>query len=244
MENRSHTQTAKSNVKAFLIVESGITDETVRLFALTEHTTSIGRPTETSNPNIKINDPQISRKHAEVYFKDDHFWLIDTGSKNGTMLDGQVVDTQKTYRLVNNSEIGLAILNGRPRAVLRFKQHDTAEQMPQEKILSAPSWLKIDDERKEVWIDGYQLDVPKKEYSLLWFLYRRAGKVCSRDEIIAEVWPESRDPGAVSDATIDQLVHRLRLKIEPTPSNPTRIISKKSFGYVLAADALDKLCDD
>jgi len=239
MENIDYTQTAKSNVRAFLIVESGMTDETVRLFTLTEHsTTIIGRPTETSSPDIKINDPQISRKHAEVYFKDGQFWLCDTGSKNGTMLDGQVLDTRKAYSLMNESEIGLAVLNGRPRAVLRFKQYDSGGgRKPEEKALSAPEWLKIDDERKEVWIDGNQLDLPKKEYSLLLFLYRRAGKVCSRDEIIAEVWPESSDPGAVSDATIDQLVRRLRLKIEPTPSNPTRIISKKSFGYVLSTDA-------
>jgi DNA-binding winged helix-turn-helix (wHTH) protein len=236
MESINHTQTAKSNVRAFLIVESGMTDETVRLFTLTEHPATIGRPTETSNPDIKINDPQISRKHAEVYFKDGHFWLCDTGSKNGTMLDGQIVDPQKTYRLANESEIGLAILNGRPRAVLRFKQHDSGRQQPEEKITPALSWLKMDDERKEVRIDGNQVDLPKKEYSLLQLLHHRAGKVCSRDEIIAEVWPESSDPGAVSDATIDQLVRRLRLKIEPIPSSPTRIISKKSFGYVLALD--------
>jgi DNA-binding response OmpR family regulator len=47
------------------------------------------------------------------------------------------------------------------------------------------------------------------------------------------VWPESKDPSAISDATIDQLIHRLREKVEPEPARPSRIISKKAFGYML-----------
>ncbi len=65
------------------------------------------------------------------------------------------------------------------------------------------------------------------------FLYKNAGNICSRDEIIEAAWPESKDPSAISDATIDQLIHRLREKVEPEPAKPSRIISKKAFGYML-----------
>jgi DNA-binding response OmpR family regulator len=82
-------------------------------------------------------------------------------------------------------------------------------------------------------IDGKEKELSKKEYGLLLFLYRNAGNVCARDEIIEAVWPESRDHSAISDATIDQLIHRLRVKVEPEPANPSRIISKKAFGYML-----------
>jgi DNA-binding response OmpR family regulator len=64
-------------------------------------------------------------------------------------------------------------------------------------------------------------------------LYLRAGQVCSRDDMIKAVWPEVLDPGAISDANIDQLVRRVRLKIEPDPSNPARLVLKKAFGYML-----------
>jgi two-component system, OmpR family, response regulator RegX3 len=94
-------------------------------------------------------------------------------------------------------------------------------------------WLKIDTDKKEVIIDGKQKRLSKKEYELLVFLLKNAGSVCSRDEIIEAVWPETKDPSAISDATIDQLIHRLREKVEPEPSNPCRIVSKKSFGYML-----------
>ena len=73
----------------------------------------------------------------------------------------------------------------------------------------------------------------KKEYDLLLFLYRNAGAMCSRDDIIEAVWPDTLDPSGISDATIDQLVHRLREKVELEPSKPSRIISKKAFGYML-----------
>ncbi len=33
------------------------------------------------------------------------------------------------------------------------------------------------------------------------------------------------------NAAIDQLIHRLRMKIEPTPLRPKRLISRKGFGY-------------
>jgi two-component system response regulator RegX3 len=94
-------------------------------------------------------------------------------------------------------------------------------------------WIKIDEGKREVLIDGKEKELSKKEYGLLLFLYRNAGNVCSRDEIIEAVWPESRDHSAISDATIDQLIHRLRVKVEPEPVNPSRIISKKAFGYML-----------
>ncbi len=223
----------KKGVDTFLIIERGITEETVQLLALSKSTTIIGRPTLENSPDIKIDDPQISRKHAEICFKDGCFWLRDLGSKNGTTLNNQPIGEKKLYQLTDNSLIGLAVIKDSPRAILRFRQLEGTGQEPVEQITQVPLWLKIVDERKEVQVDGKLLDLPRKEYDLLLFLYRRAGMVCSRDEIIARVWPEARDPGAVSDATIDQLVHRLREKIEPTPSMPVRIVSKKRFGYVL-----------
>jgi DNA-binding response OmpR family regulator len=95
------------------------------------------------------------------------------------------------------------------------------------------SWLRIDEKLHEVWIDGQQVKLPKKEYKLVVCLQKRAGKVCTREELISEVWPEVCDASGVSDAAIDQLVHRLRLKIEVNPSVPKRLINRRGFGYML-----------
>ena len=107
----------------------------------------------------------------------------------------------------------------------------------QEAAAARLRWLRVDQDRKEVWIDGKLVALSKKEFNLVLLLYHRMGSVCSRNEIIAEVWPEVEDPGAVSDASIDQLIHRLREKIEINPSKPRRIISRKAFGYMLASSA-------
>ena len=232
--NSGMQQVDKKAQDAILVVERGITDETVQFFTLVKPVTIIGRPTMDSNPDIKLNDPQISRNHAEVCLKEDGFWLRDLSSKNGTILNGRMIEKEKLYQLADNSVIGLAIFEGNPRAILRFKKMGGGGEIkPVYEVVKGPTWLRIDDERKEVWIDSKPVDLPKKEYDLLFFLYRRTGKVCSRDEIIAEVWSEVLDPGAVSDATIDQLVRRLREKVEPVPSKPTHIVSKRRFGYLL-----------
>lgn len=61
-------------------------------------------------------------------------------------------------------------------------------------------------------VNGQIVTLPRKEYCLLSLLYHKRGVVCSRDGIIAEVWPEAGDPGEVSNEAVDQLIHRLRDK--------------------------------
>ncbi len=229
MDNSSDKQKGT----AFLILERGQSEETVKVFALSSGNTVIGRSASTSNPDIKINDPNISRTHAEIKFEGGFYYITDPGSTNGSRLNGQTLEKGRSYRLEDNSLIELAIIQGIPRAALRFSSIDTIPQAQKAESVQRPVWLQIDDERKEVRVDDCLITLSRKEYSLLWFLCRRTGTICSRDEIIPEVWPEAQDSGAVSDATIDQLIHRLREKVEPNPSSPSRIISKKSFGYML-----------
>jgi pSer/pThr/pTyr-binding forkhead associated (FHA) protein len=223
-----------SPISAFITVEKGHLEETITVFSLSGETTTIGRPTHDHTPDIKLNDPQVSRNHAEIHYRNGTFWLRDKGSTNGTTLNGKPLEKEKDYPLTDNSTIGIAIIKNTPRAELLFRQTQDAIVAPVEQPTRNYPWLNIDDGRKEVRIDNKLVPLPPKEYSLLLLLYRKAGNVCSRDEIIATVWAEVHDPGAVSDATVDQLVHRLREKIEPVPSNPVHIVSKKRFGYLLA----------
>jgi pSer/pThr/pTyr-binding forkhead associated (FHA) protein len=38
---------------------------------------------------IHLDDPMISRRHAEVSHDDGHWWIADLGSRNGTLVDGE-----------------------------------------------------------------------------------------------------------------------------------------------------------
>jgi hypothetical protein len=222
---------------AFVVVERGSRQDIGRRFPLGENVALIGRATPGNSPDIEVHDDYVSRHHAEISYHQNLFLLRDLESKNGTEIDRQRIEPGKLYPLRHNSIIGLGIASEGVRVVLRFKESPTTSTARIEEIriseINPVSWLKIDEKRREVWVDGKLLLLSKKEYNLVLFLRSRAGRVCSKDEIIAEVWPEVVDPGGVSDAAIDQLIRRLRLKIEQDPSRPRRLISRKGFGYML-----------
>jgi len=69
-----------------------------------------------------------------------------------------------------------------------------------------------------------------QEYRLLKFLIENQGKIVERDEIIHAVWPETQVLEGISDEAIDQMVFRLRKKIEDEPNNPKHITTVKGHG--------------
>jgi pSer/pThr/pTyr-binding forkhead associated (FHA) protein len=225
---------------AFIVVNRGNNQDAGKVFTVSEPVAVIGRLTSLNRPDIELSDDIVSRKHAEIVFKDGKYWIQDLGSTNGTMLNDDRILSGSLYELKHNSRIGLGMEGSSARIILIFKQTEDTNIIRGKQQdagtntgMSNVTWLKIDDKKKEVSIDGKLKKLSRKEYELLSFLYRNTGDVCSRDRIIEAVWSESKDPSAISDATIDQLIHRLREKVEPDPSNPTRIISKKAFGYML-----------
>jgi pSer/pThr/pTyr-binding forkhead associated (FHA) protein len=222
---------------AFLIVEKGKNEEIGRKVSLGENTVLIGRETPENNPDISLHDECISRRHAEITYDNNCFYLRDLRSTNGTMIDEQRIESGKLYLLKQDSLIGLGIASGGPRVLLRFKATPTVSTTRLvDTVLNEQGrvgWLNIDEDKGEIRVDDNPVILPRKEYDLLLCLYRNMGKIISKDEIISAVWPEAIDQAGVSDAAIDQLVHRLRLKIESDPSQPKRLVSRKGFGYML-----------
>lgn len=71
------------------------------------------------------------------------------------------------------------------------------------------------------------------EFRLLRLLITNKERVVEREEIIAVVWQNSASTAGVTEQAIDQLVFRLRKKIEPDPSNPTLLQTIKGRGLKL-----------
>jgi DNA-binding response OmpR family regulator len=67
------------------------------------------------------------------------------------------------------------------------------------------------------------------EKRLLGFFSMNAGKALTFDEIIGHVWGAR---GADRDM-LRQLIHRLRIKVEPNPARPTQIKTLPGLGYIL-----------
>jgi len=76
--------------------------------------------------------------------------------------------------------------------------------------------------------DGSEIKLSPKEFALLEFFVKMAGRAITRDEILNKVWGYDR---FVGQRSIDRFVTTLRNKIEPDPHNPTLIRTIREVGY-------------
>jgi two-component system response regulator RegX3 len=119
-------------------------------------------------------------------------------------------------------------LVARIRAVLR-RQGDGEAAV--EGVLEAGP-VRMDVERHTVSVDGEPVALPLKEFDLLEFLLRNAGRVLTRAQLIDRVWGADY----VGDTkTLDVHVKRLRAKLEPDPATPKYLQTVRGLGYKLEA---------
>ena len=83
--------------------------------------------------------------------------------------------------------------------------------------------------------NGETVDFTKKENLLFGLLLKNLGQICEREAIISTVWSEYEDMG-VSDWTIDQLVARLRTKLQKQKS-PYAVKTVRTRGYRLVEES-------
>lgn len=69
------------------------------------------------------------------------------------------------------------------------------------------------------------------EFRLLRFLIQNKNNICEKEEIINAVWKDSKTQEGVTDQALDQIIYRLRKKIEDDPNNPTFITTIKGRGF-------------
>ena len=120
-------------------------------------------------------------------------------------------------------------LIARIRAVLR-RGGDT-EEIPAQNVLSGGR-VRMDVERHTVTVAGTPVNLPLKEFDLLEYLLRNAGRVLTRGQLINRVWGADY----VGDTkTLDVHVKRLRSKIEEEPSRPRHLITVRGLGYKFEA---------
>ena len=121
----------------------------------------------------------------------------------------------------------LSELVARMRAVLRRAEGQQAElHLDARRLVEGD--LELDIDRHELRVRGELVTLALKEFELLEYLLARAGRVVTRDSLMANVWGYNY----VGDTkTIDVHVKRLRAKIEDDPSNPQRITTIRGLGY-------------
>ncbi|MCL6521555.1 MAG: response regulator transcription factor [Firmicutes bacterium] len=118
-------------------------------------------------------------------------------------------------------------LVARVRAILRRRQA-AAEPPPAEPLRVGE--LEIRMASREVFRSGRPVALTTREYELLEYLALRPGRLFQRDELLREVWGYEY-PGDLR--TVDVTVRRLREKIEPDPSHPRYLLTRRGAGYML-----------
>jgi DNA-binding response OmpR family regulator len=92
--------------------------------------------------------------------------------------------------------------------------------------------LTLDLLAREVTRSGKKIELQAREFALLEYLLRNAGRVVSKTMILEHVWDYAFDP---KTNVVDVLVCRLRNKIDRDFS-PKLVHTMRGFGYVLKAD--------
>ena len=191
-----------------------LTDPTGREHPLTAESITIGRALEN---DIVITSKRVSREHARVRREGWRVILDDLGSTNGTFLNDERVLASRELHDGDRVTVG--------DVTLIFHDPDiTYRDTP------FPE-LEVDVAAGSVRVDRHLVGLAPKEFALVAYLWERAGQVCSKDDIGEAVWPEYHD--GVYDYQVENLVRRLRSKLEPDPANPQLLLTVRGLGYKL-----------
>jgi two-component system response regulator RegX3 len=118
-------------------------------------------------------------------------------------------------------------LVARIRAVLRRN----VEEFDADPVVEAGP-VRIDPDRHLVQVNGQPVNLPLKEFDLLEYLVRNAGRVLTRGQLIDRIWGSDY----VGDTkTLDVHVKRLRAKVEPDPAHPVHLVTVRGLGYKFEA---------
>jgi DNA-binding response OmpR family regulator len=99
-------------------------------------------------------------------------------------------------------------------------------------LLRIDDHLQIDTQRRKAYRDGEEITLPNREFELLFFLAKNAGRPFGRQQLLDAVWDQDYEG---TDRTVDKHIAELRRKLEDDPKKPRYILSVHGFGY--------KFCD-
>ena len=179
-----------------------------------------------SDCDIIIPLRQVSRHHTRIFTSLQGTMVEDLGSKNGTYVNGGLL--QETVMLIDGDELQISLAQ-------HFIYLSSDATMPLE---SLP--LEIHDRRLQVDVGARRVRVIDEEinpplsaaqFTLLQVLYEQPGEVISRTKIIEAVW--SRAAEGVTEQALDALVRRLRDRLSEVDSSWDYIITVRGHGLRL-----------
>ena len=93
--------------------------------------------------------------------------------------------------------------------------------------------LIIDGDVMQAFKHDESCDLTNREFQLLQYLEENKGRVCSRSELLKQVW---KFDFLGDERTVDVTIKRTRQKIEPDQKNFKYIVTRRGFGYFFPND--------
>lgn len=145
----------------------------------------------------------------------------------GSLLEIWQALTGEERQLLRQEKINQSLKNlGLPFPLLtEFIKRNIADEL-------IPKTIRFSEKQNEIYFGDQPLsDLTNYEFRLLKYLIDNPNRVCGRDEIIIAVYSDSKTVAGVSDEALDQMVHRLRKKIEDEADNPKHLLTVKGRGF-------------
>ncbi len=196
-------------------------EEIKRRWTLAKPATSIGR---WEDNDVVVDDRWVSRYHAQIHREGESYAVQDLDSKNGTFVNGRRITAPTS--LADGDEIQVT-----PLIKLTFVDYGSTAPLPIE--TQAPG-LELDLGARQVYVQGRLLDPPlsSAQFTFLSLLATDPGRVYSREQVIAAVWPDDQAEG-ISDEAIDALVRRIRLRLRKLDPDHEYVATVRGYGFKL-----------
>jgi len=179
-----------------------------------------------SDCDIIIPMRQVSRHHTRIFSTLQGTIVEDLGSKNGTYVNGGLI--QEAVTLYDGDELQISLAQ-------HFVYLSSDATMPLEGLPLdlQKRRLRVDIGARRVWVMDEEIDPPLSaaQFTLLQALYEQSGEVVARPEIIEAVW--SRAAEGVTEQALDALVRRLRDRISEVDPSREYIITVRGHGLRL-----------
>ena len=160
-------------------------------------------------------------KHAKAFDEDMPILMLTARSEIGSKIEG--FHTGADDYLTKPFEMEELIL--RVKALLKRYKINSSQ------IITVGA-LTIDHTKHTISYENHSMDIPMKEFELLFRLASSAGKTVSRNKLIEDIWGYDFEG---NERTVDVHINRLRERF-PSSKYGIRIITIRSLGYRLEAE--------
>lgn len=99
-------------------------------------------------------------------------------------------------------------------------------------ILRLGEEIEIDTQNLSARCGEESIAFTRREMDIVQYLYANSERPVPREELLSKVWGYARDLD-LETRTVDIHIAKLRRKIEPDPSNPSRLVTLRGAGYRL-----------